>query len=115
MTKMTAHYEVPNQYSDHWASRGIIITAVSQVELESFASLLLAYQVFELNLRTLRTLRTLAEVLETKGANPADILKTIVMLLDPTTQAMEQIAYLVRVLEHSVSLPEPDEVKGRMQ
>ena len=93
MTKMTAHYEVPNQYSDHWASRGIIITAVSQVELESFASLLLAYQVFELNLRTLRTL---AEVLETKGANPADILKTIVMLLDPTTQAMEQIAYLVR-------------------
>ena len=112
MTKMTAHYEVPNQYSDHWASRGIIITAVSQVELESFASLLLAYQVFELNLRTLRTL---AEVLETKGANPADILKTIVMLLDPTTQAMEQIAYLVRVLEHSVSLPEPDEVKGRMQ
>lgn len=112
MTKMTAHYEVPNQYSDHWASRGIIITAVSQVELESFASLLLAYQVFELNLRTLRTL---AEVLETKGANPTDILKTIVMLLDPTKQAMEQIAFLVRVMEHSVSLPEPDEVKGRLQ
>ena len=112
MTKITAHYEVPNEHSDHWASRGIIITAVSQVELESFASLLLAYQVFELNLRTLRTL---AEVLETKGANPTDILKTIVMLLDPTKQAMEQIAFLVRVMEHSVSLPEPDEVKGRLQ
>ena len=112
MTKITAHYEVPNQHSDHWASRGIIITAVSQVELESFASLVLTHQHLGL---IMRTLRTLAEALETKGANPADILKTIVMLLDPTKQAKEQIAYLVRILEHSVHLPPPTEMKGTLQ
>lgn len=112
MNKMTANFEVPNAHSDHWASRGIIITAVSEVELEAFASLLLAYQTLELSLRTLRTLK---EVLETKGANSADILKTITVMLDPTKQAMDQIASLVRVLEHSVSLPKPDEVKGVLQ
>lgn len=112
MRKMTVNFEVPNEHSDHWASRGIIITAVSPVELDSFASLVLTHQHLGL---IMRTLRTLAEVLETKGANPEDILKTVAMLLDPTKQAMEQIAYLVRVLEHSVSLPEPDEVKGRLQ
>ena len=112
MDNMTLSFHVPSEFLDYWAARGVIITAVSQVELEAFASLVLAYQTLELNMRTLRTLK---EVLETKGANSADILKTIIMLLDPTKQAMEQIAYLVRVLEHSVSLPEPDEVKGRMQ
>lgn len=112
MNKMTANFEVPNEHSDHWAARGIIITAVSQVELESFASLILTHQHLGL---ILRTLRTLAEVLETKGANPADILKTLAMLLDPTSQVIEQIAFLIGVLEHSVSLPKPDEVKGTLQ
>lgn len=112
MDKMTVNFEVPNEHSEHWAARGIIITAVSQVELESFASLVLTHQHLGL---IMRTLRTLVEVLETKGANPADILKTVAMLLDPTKQAMEQIAYLVRILEHSVHLPEPDEVKGTQQ
>lgn len=112
MDNMTFSLHVPPEFQDYWAARGVIVTAVSQVELESFASLVLTHQHLGL---IMRTLRTLAEVLETKGANPADILKTVAMLLDPTKQAMEQIAYLVRVLEHSVSLPEPDEVKGRMQ
>ena len=63
----------------------------------------------------MRTLRRLKEVLETKGANSADILKTIVMLLEPTRQAMEQIPYLISILEHSVHLPRPTEVKGMLQ
>ena len=112
MDNMTFSLHVPPEFQDYWAARGVIVTAVSDAELEAFASLLLAYQTLELNLRTLRTLK---EVLETKGANSDDILKTIILLLEPTRQATDQIAYLVRILEHSVHSPRPTEVKGMLQ
>lgn len=112
MAKMTVHFEVLDEYSEHWASRGIIITAVSEVELQSFYSLLLTHQHLEL---IKRTLSTSVEYLETKGATTTNILKLIADLREPTRLATEQIAYLVQVLQHSVSLSKPVEKEGRLQ
>ncbi len=65
---------------------------------------------------TLRALRTLAEVQETKGANPADIAKTVAGLIEPNRLAAEMVEY-VRVLLGKSTLVSSDgpNTKGKLQ
>ena len=97
-----------------FADKDMMVTPLSEFEVDQFA--LALHALAETQELTMRSLRTLAEVVETKGAATADILKTVAMLLEPNRLAAEQVEYVRVILGRSARVGRGgDQKKERLQ
>jgi len=113
MSEIVIKVPVPDELMPLFADMDMIVTPGTDFEIGQFAVALARIdETLEL---TLRSLKTLAQVMETRGIDAADILKTVAMLLEPNRLAGEQIDYVRTILGRSARVGRQDGGKGVMQ
>ena len=113
MRELIIRFEVSDQQAAVFARRDVLVTPVSDCEAGQLAVVLqdLA-DTCQLNWQSLSTLK---QVLDSKGAEPVDIAKTLDMLMEPNRLAVGQIDYVRALLERSARVGRTQEGKETLQ